>query len=134
MLQQLAALAALNLCTTSARGAVFTGRNASIGSAVTKTNESKECTSAHLADSAAFLVAIVVEGEHALGAHKVHALLSIWKSVLYSNAIMLLHGIKQLVSLRIQSASVKTTEETKIHPSLLIICPHLERVQCYACC
>ena len=56
-------------------------------------------------------MAIFVEGEHALGAHQVHALLRIWKGVLYPDAIVLLHSIKELVGLRIQSASVQAAEQ-----------------------
>ena len=56
-------------------------------------------------------MAIVIEGEHALGAHEVHALLRIWEGVFYPDAIMLLHCIKELVGLWIQSAGVQTAED-----------------------
>ena len=65
---------------------------------------------AHLTNSAALLVTIIVEREHALGANQVHALLSIWEGVLYPDAIVLLNSIKELVCLWIESASVQAAE------------------------
>lgn len=47
-----------------------------------------------LAHSAALLVTIFVEGEHALCPDQVHALLSIREGVLYPDAVVLLHSIK----------------------------------------
>ena len=62
----------------------------------------------HLAHTAALLVTVIVEGEHALCPDQVHALLSIREGVLYPDAIVLLHSIKQLVSLWVQTASIQT--------------------------
>ena len=66
---------------------------------------------ADLAHTAAFLVAVIIEGEHALGPDQVHALLCVREGVLYSDAIMLLHSVKKLVCLRIQPTSVQTAEK-----------------------
>ena len=63
---------------------------------------------ADLAHTAAFLVTIIIEGEHALGPDQVHALLCVREGVLYSDAVMLLHSIKELVCLRVQPTSVQT--------------------------
>lgn len=48
----------------------------------------------HLADPAALLVAILVEGEQALRADQIHCLLRVREGVLDANAIMLLNVVK----------------------------------------
>lgn len=63
---------------------------------------------ADLAHTAALLVPILIEREHALGSNQVHALLRIREGVLDPDAIVLLHSIKQLVRLSIQATSVQT--------------------------
>jgi hypothetical protein len=62
---------------------------------------------AHLADPAALLVTILIEGEHALGSDQLNGLLGIRESVLDVNTIVLLDSIEQLVCLRVQTASVQ---------------------------
>lgn len=61
----------------------------------------------HLADPAALLVSVLVEGEHALGAHQLHRLLGIREGVLDADAVVLLNSVKQLVRLGVEAASVQ---------------------------
>ena len=64
-------------------------------------------TSAHLANLAALIVAVSVEGEKSLGPDQVRDLLGIWESVLDPDAVVLLNSIKQSVGLAIQATSVQ---------------------------
>ena len=64
----------------------------------------------HLSDAAALLMAVLVEGEHALLAYQIHCLLGVWECVLDADTIMLLHCVKEAVCLRIESASVQAAQ------------------------
>ena len=64
-------------------------------------------------------MAVLIEGVHALGAHQVHALLSVWESVLNPDAIVLLNSIKHLVRLCIEPASIQTAGSTHIAQAVL---------------
>ena len=68
----------------------------------------------YLAYSAALAVPVLVEGEHALGAHQVHGLLSIWEGVLNAYAVVLLHGVKEAVRLWIEAPCVQTAHGTTV--------------------
>lgn len=70
-------------------------------------------TAAHLAHSAALLVPVLIEGEHALGSHQFNTFLCIRKGVLNSKSIMFLHSVKDLVCFGIQAASVQTARKCK---------------------
>ena len=61
----------------------------------------------YLSHSAALLMSIFVEGEHALLPHEVHCFLSVWKGVLYADAIVLLHCVEEAVRLGVQPACIK---------------------------
>jgi hypothetical protein len=52
-------------------------------------------------------VSILIEREHALGAHQLHGLLGIWEGVLDVDAVVLLNSLKQLVGLRVQATCVQ---------------------------
>ena len=64
----------------------------------------------HLSDSAALLVPILIEWEHALLPDKIHCFLGIWKRVFYPDVVPLFHIIKELVSLGIEPSCVKTAK------------------------
>ena len=76
----------------------------------------------YLTGSAALLVAILIKGEHALRAHQVHALLSIWEGVLNPDAVVLFNSIKDLVSLCVEPPSVKTAADTYHDAEAINIC------------
>lgn len=65
----------------------------------------------HLADAAALVVAVLVEGEQPLGAHQVHHLLRLREGVLDLDAVVLLHLVEQAVGLGVQAASVQAGGE-----------------------
>ena len=62
---------------------------------------------AHLADLAALVVSVGVEGELALGTNEVHRLLGIGEGVFNADAVVLLDGLKQAVRLAVEAASVQ---------------------------
>ncbi len=64
----------------------------------------------HLADAAALVVAVLVEGEQPLGAHEVHHLLRLGEGVLDLDAVVLLHLVEQAVGLGVQAARVQAAE------------------------
>ena len=64
-------------------------------------------TRARLAHTAALLVTVLVEGEHALGAHELGRLGRVRESVLDADAIVLLHLVEQAIRLRVQPPRVQ---------------------------
>lgn len=74
----------------------------------------------NLAHAAALSVAVLIEGEEAFGAHKIHGLLGVWEGVLNPDAVVLLHLVKELVRLCIQTPSVQAASmQTQIREHLL---------------
>lgn len=53
-------------------------------------------------------MAILVKGEHALCANQVHGLLSIREGVLNADVVVLLHSVKELICLLVQTTSIET--------------------------
>lgn len=52
-------------------------------------------------------MAVLVEGEHALVANKLHRLLRVGERVLDANAVVLLHPVKEAVCLGVEAARVE---------------------------
>lgn len=61
----------------------------------------------HLSHAAALLVAVLVEGEQAFGSHEGLHLAGVREQVLDVNAVMLLHGVEELVGLSVQPPCVE---------------------------
>jgi len=68
----------------------------------------------HLAHAAAFLVAVLVEGEHALGADQLLSLVRIREGVFDVDAVVLLHRVKHAVRLRVQPPGVQAAPDGKV--------------------
>ncbi len=64
----------------------------------------------HLPHAAALAVAILVEGEHAFLTNQLHGLRCIRERVLNANAVVLLHGVEQLVGFSVQPPGVEAAQ------------------------
>ena len=73
-----------------------------------------EVLATDLPHAAALLVAVLVEGEHALLTDQVHGLLGVWECVLDFDAVVLLNSVEHAVCLRVQPPSVQAARMPSI--------------------
>jgi hypothetical protein len=75
----------------------------------------------HLAHPAALLVAVLVEGEEALGPHQSLHLAGVREHVLDAGAVVLLHLIEELVRLRVEASRVQAEHAERAPRQLRVL-------------